>query len=455
MKTRAKKLCNVGDQGRRGSTLVVVVSLIVMLMAMGLAFVDLATRHSKSAQAHFSDRRAFYLADAGINEAVSVVRLGGLGSLGNINTPVRMGGGLFWVEVTDLGGGQLRLVSTALVESGRATIEVVIDSSFGLDAPLFDNVLNSSKAPLTLSSNVLVDSFDSMLGTYASQVVNVYDGVSYAGANAWVRSAMDILVSTNARVFGDAIPGPGQAVVLAGASSYVSGSTAPAAQNFNFDPISPPAIASTGPYTAVSGTVTVMPAGQHGFDAFTIEDDAILRIEGPAEIVVTSFTGMKKGVLEIDARLGPVTFYCMGPYSQGGGFRSVPIADSPAAIAFMVDGVQDISFDPNAAVYGAYYVPEGNISFGSNCEFWGAMAAASVTMESNMKFHFDESLMDYWISETGQGDGEKKLLAWYESEIPGTLAADRSDPYDALGLTEADILTISDARTLSLSGTKY
>ncbi|MEE8467949.1 MAG: hypothetical protein V3T22_05810, partial [Planctomycetota bacterium] len=154
-------------------------------------------------------------------------------------------------------------------------------------------------------------------------------------------------------------------------------------------------------------------------------------------------------------RLGPVTVYCMGPYSQVGGFTSRPVADSPAAIAFMVDGVQDVSFDAGSEVYGAYYVPEGQITFGSNCEFWGAMTAATITMDSNMKFHFDESLLDYWLAETGQGDGEMEFAAWYESSIPGTLAADRSDPYDALALTDADIMTISAARALSLVGVTY
>ena len=71
-----------------------------------------------------------------------------------------------------------------------------------------------------------------------------------------------------------------------------------------------------------------------------------------------------------------------------------------------------------------------------------------------MNFHYDESLRGSWLMETGQGNGQKELVAWYESSIPGTLAADRSDPYDALDLTEADVLTLAQARALSLAGTQ-
>jgi hypothetical protein len=437
---------------QQGSTLVVVVSLIVVMMIMGFAFVDTSIKHNKSAESYFENRRSFYLADAGINEAVHVARLGGLGSLGSAATPVSMGGGLFWVDATDIGGNELRLVCTALVGSGRTSLEVIVDSTFGLNAPLFDNVLNSSLAPLMLASNAMVDSYVSADGTYASQVVNTYDGVDYAGDNAWIRSADDVFISTNTRVFGDAIPGPTKTVVLAGASSYVSGSTTPATKNFTFTPIVPPVAASMGDYTAPAGVVTVLPAGTHGFDAFTVPADAILRIEGPCDIVVSSFAGLNKGVLEIDARLGPVTVYCMGPYSQIGGFQTVPYADSPGALAFMVDGVQDIDFGAGASVYGAFYAPEANVTFGSNCEFWGSMTAGSVVMDSNMNFHFDESLLDYWLSDTGQGDDEMEFVAWYEASVPTALASNRLDPYTALELTEADVLTIAEARALSLAG---
>ena len=461
--TRTKRSNHGKNRGQQGSTLVIVVGMIATLMLLGLAFVDLATKHSRSADEHFSERRAFYLADAGINEAVHVVRLGGLGSLGSMATPVSMGGGLFWVEVTDLGGNQVRLVSTALVESGRAAIEVIIDLTFGLSAPLFESLLNSDK-PITLSSGVLVDSFDSAVGTYASQATNTYGWLPYAKSNAIVRANENVVMNSDALIFGDATPGPGYTVTQ-GTGAYVSGSTDPAAMGAIMPAIEAPVLVSSGPLTVPPDGVVSIPAGQHAFDALTLGRDSTLRIEGPADIVVSSFLGGKEARLEIDARLGPVTIYCMGAYTHLAGFEALPaVSDSPMALAFMIEGPESvivdgvetaniIVFPSGSLIRGAYYAPNTEVIFTSDNEFWGAITGGTVSMASGMRFHFDEDLMQHWQAETGQGKGEVDFVAWYESSIPAALAADRSDPYDALDLTAADTLTISAARAVSLAGT--
>ena len=61
---------------------------------------------------------------------------------------------------------------------------------------------------MTLSSAVVIDSFDSSAGTYASQAVNKFKSHFYAGSDAKVTSNGDIGLRSNSTIWGDANPGP-------------------------------------------------------------------------------------------------------------------------------------------------------------------------------------------------------------------------------------------------------
>src|SRR6185503_7556709 len=236
--------------------------------------------------------------------------------------------------------------------------------------PLFVATLNS-KDVMTLNEGVMIDSFDSAQGPYASQAVNSGHGYTYAGANGDVRSNADIVLNARATVFGDATPGPTSGVSFA-TGSFVSGAIEPAQEPFVFPPIEFPTFTPQGNYTvAPLGTRTLGP-GNYDFDAFTIGKDARLTITGPATIVVDSFTGGKTAKLDIDATNGPVTFHVRGAYTHISGFQCNAVGSSPMALAFLVDGTQNIVFPSATKVRGAYYAPNANILFASGNECFGA-----------------------------------------------------------------------------------
>jgi Tfp pilus assembly protein PilX len=413
---------------------VLALALGFTMAVLGMTLCQVAITSDREVNGQVDDRRAFCLAEAGLAEAMTALRAGASGNVGNQGTPAYLSGGVFWVEATQLNATNTRLVSTALAGSGRAALEVVIEKAN--QAPLFQTVINSDDI-LTLNANVVVDSFDSELGSYASQAINNAQGYSYAKPNGDVSSNQDIILNAGATVFGDATPGPGETVSFA-TGSYVSGSTAAAQNPFVFPPIQIPSAPSTGPYTVAPGASVTLGSGTHSFDNFTISKAGKLKIVGPATVIVNDFYGGKDGRLLIDATAGPVTFYVKGNYSHLNNFEAQPVGSSPMAVAFMVDGPGDVVFPSNTKVRGAYYVPHANVLFANYCEAWGAFAARRIDMASAMRFHYDETLAKHWSGNTGQGKDPLRLLAWQPQAVtPTALLRDRRDPFRVLGVKPA------------------
>ena len=427
-------------QGRERAGIALVTTLITLttLLVLVSVFQQHTTRTAKECDASIDERRAFYLADSALSEAMTAVRAGSSGAIGSQAAPAYFGGGVLWVEATVLDPERTRLVATAMSGGGRASLEAVVRMHPA--EPLFQAVLNSDE-PLTLNANVMIDSFDSDLGGYAAQVVNMYGTTAYAGSNGHVASNHAIHCNAGAKTFGDATPGPGYGVTF-GTGAYVAGSIQPALEPFSFDPIVVPSAVVSGPLSVpTSGTQTLAP-GTYGFSNVTIGQGATLTIAGPATVVCNNFAGLKLGKLKIDATNGPVTFYVQGTYTQMQGFQSVPVTGSPLAVAFMITSANSISFPAGSKVNGAFYAPDSNFTFTSNNEVFGAIAANRIDMSSGTRFHYDESLMDYWQHAGDSATDPLELLVWHEVPVaPEELMRDRRDPFVVLDVDRSALLS--------------
>jgi hypothetical protein len=92
------------------------------------------------------------------------------GVIGSAQAPVSLGGLDYWVEANAVDGQVTALVATATDAHRQSRIELVVrnDSSEITDFGIFGKKL------VDLKSNAKIDSYDSSLGTYASQVSGAY-----------------------------------------------------------------------------------------------------------------------------------------------------------------------------------------------------------------------------------------------------------------------------------------
>lgn len=422
-------------RGRRGSAIVVSLLMAVGMVVLTVSVFRMASGSSRRLSGGVDDRRAAFLAEAGLEQSFEAIRRGGTGAIGSIGTPAALGEGVLWVDATDLGGGRTELVATALCGSGRRALKAVVRHDGG-QGPLFRAALRSEEA-LTLEQDVLVDSFDSAAGSYAAQATNITNGITHAATNGDVSSNLGIVLDLDAMCLGDAAPGPSTTVSLAG-GSYVSGATAPASTAFALPPIVVPSFPSAGDKTVGTGLSSSIAPGDYAYGTLEIGEDATLTITGPARLVVTSFSGGKDGTLVVDATNGPVEVFVTGSYDHQSGFQAEPVNGSPMALAFQIAAVQDVLFPADTAVRGAYYLPEGEIVFASGDECWGACVARRIGLVDGMKLHFDEDLLDHFQADLGPEAEGPDVLGWCETTVePSTLLSDRRPPALALGLDVA------------------
>src|SRR5262245_26949302 len=144
------------SRGNRGNAMVTVLVLLFVVMCMAYAFFHKTIAEQRTAHANLDERRAFFLAEAGLHEGIEALRSGKSGKVGKAPPdepefdPALLGGGVLWVtNHDDVGADNTRLVSTAMVGQGRCALEAVIHVKPD-DPPLFTSTLNS-KDTLTLN----------------------------------------------------------------------------------------------------------------------------------------------------------------------------------------------------------------------------------------------------------------------------------------------------------------
>ena len=415
--------------------MVIAVVLITSSMILLLGLMAQTMAGGKSGNRDLEQWRAFYLAEAGITESMAAIRAGGTGGIGSEARPAALGGGLLWATATDAGDGVTRVVVTAMAGGGRCALEAYLRAGSS-ESQMFDMMI-FSKDTLSIDSNQLIDSYDSSLGTYASQAVNTLSGVDYANTNGDLGSNDSIRISSNTLVMGDATPGPSGSVSL-DSGVHVEGSTLSATSERTMEPLTRPDVAGGGNMT-ISGTTSIGP-GTIGYGSLKLGSSSTLVVTGPAEIAVLGKMEVgEDATLEIDATDGPVTFYVNGTFKYNEDAHISTSSGSPADVVFAFDSGNPIRFPAGIDFFGAIYAPNAPISIDSNSEFWGAIVAESITMSSGTKFHFDEYLLTRTMQSEGDAN-EVSVLYWGRTSVPDqAYMSDRRDPFRLLGVDKGDL----------------
>ncbi len=151
------------QSGQRGSALVFALITVMVVATAGAAFLQYTTSVSQNQAATVENRKAFYVAEAGLAESFRGVRLGRTGNLGSAEAPAAFGDGVVWVESVQMPSGQVRMTSTALVGRGRASLSYVVQ-------PTESNLAIFSAEEMVIDDVILVDGYNSEDGSYADHI---------------------------------------------------------------------------------------------------------------------------------------------------------------------------------------------------------------------------------------------------------------------------------------------
>lgn len=419
--------------GRRGAALIIAVVVVLIMVGLATGFVILSAAQSTGTTNNVTRIQTFYIAEAGLNQAIDEARTGqdtaGDG-IGVITNGV-YGGGTFSCTATLVDGpsetpvgpgtpvpgvnqNELRLTCTATYQNVVRRVEVVLSLDTG---NIFENGLFGDEF-LDITGTVVTDSYDSSIGTYASQATNVDgDGNSFASENGDIGSNGGVSVGGTSFIHGDAVAGPGNSTTL-GVNAEVSGSTSPATSPTPLPSVTyapPPILATTFNETGKASTIA-FPAGDYHFSTFSLGGGKVVSITGEVTIYVDGDFSIG-GTAAIEIEPGAKLTIKQGP----GGTVDVDVFGTgfvnkdqlPTSLLIESASSGQVSLRGTADFYGAIYAPDADILMNGTSDTFGALIGNSVTTVGTSDFHYDEAL-----GLLGGGAPTYDLVSWQELPPP-------------------------------------
>ncbi len=385
-------------RARRGSLLVIVAVLLIGMSGLALAFLEVLRASSGLQRRDREHAHARYVAQAGLSTALFRLKHGQGGALGTPLAPVACGASRCYVTAEDLTSQLFRLTATGLDDRATARQELVVRRvlttiwRYGVFGTEFVN----------LASNSRLDSYDSSVGSYASQALSGSGSSLHAHSAGDVGSNGDITLDQNATVWGNATPGPQHQDTILG-NAAVSGTTSAATDPLELPAISVPGYTGYGSLTVRSATT--IPSGNRTYANVTVSNNKTLRIVGPANIVISNLTLRAGARIDADTTNGDVQLTVIDNFVMNAGSQIAPtnFESEHLRLNLLSDNVinpevnvqlDTVEFDSNSKFYGQILAPNAAITLSSNFELFGALLARSVRMGSNARVHFDEALLD-------------------------------------------------------------
>lgn len=388
---------NKHNRGAALASVMIVVTGLATLSATLLIQVGSSTKEERNARELETAR---LVSEAGLNAAFANMQAGLAAELGSEDYPIGFGGGTFFVDLEDMGGGSSRLV--AMGESaGRTVMSELVVREVSTASPVY-GVFGDEM--LTINSNAFIDSYKSSLGSYESQAVNQNGNDVWALEKGHIGSNSNINVEQNSGVHGNATPGVDKSVVLSG-QAQISGSTLPALTAFEMPALSVPNASSMNGNMTIQGNQTLGP-GVYYLNSLTLKSNSSLNVTGPVTFVLGSLELRSNAELLIDATGGGAEFWVHGDFELQSNTLLAPTDYNPANLAVNlkgnnvidpsvdveIDEDMEIGFKSNSKMYGTLFAPKALIEIRSNFELYGSLMARRLLVSSNSMIHYDECL---------------------------------------------------------------
>lgn len=427
LRTKARR----GRARRRGSALVASMMFVMVVAGMGVVMVQIHTSQTKRQDQTIDNKRAIYIAEAGLAEGFLGVSQGMSGDVGSPEAPARFGDGYYWVEASELPNGQVSLLSTGMAGRGRFTISAVLEE--GSDPIASLGFL--SGGDLIVGEGATIDGFDSSLGSFLSQLDGGLPGAT-TGTGAKLAAVGDVVLHgttppgglplpTGTVVYGDAQPGPTGAVTSA-ADVTVTGSTTPMESEVTLPPVEVPTTELRRDVRIGVGNNLVLDDGEYGISSVRIDENAGIKLVGPTTLVIGRLVMGPNSTISVDSTEGQVRLYVTERLVVPDTASFVNTEASPDGFLLMLttdtwqdfdgDGRVDdpLVFRPSGEFYGYIYGPTVDLDIGADTHLIGGVAASSVTIAAGAHLSFDSALEGTEMAVSGL----PVLVAWRIADVP-------------------------------------
>ncbi len=411
---------------------------MALLLVMSAALVSVVTlqrglQQWKSQATSSAEKLAFYMAEAGIADAIDDVRGGGSGNIGTLELPAVYGSGAFWVETVTDSHGVVFITSTGLYAGTSHRLSQALHKP---ELPIGDYGFFGS-AGVSVGEDVTIDSLEiaeeeeppagGTGGTTPVQRIALPSAPPPAqlGGRKLLGSDGTIELLAGTEVLGSLLAGP-DALIENVYGAVVSGSTLPDDVTHTLPDIAMPVTSSTAALTVASNTTRTLATGTHEYGAIKVNSRARLTIVGPASVYASSLIVMGGGLVTINATNGPVHFYVENHLGLRSGGQIKNTSSDASNAVFLVnargaanhDSVADleepVEWQSSLAFCGALYAPYASVALPAATIFQGSINALKLTIGDGSHLTFDPRVMDIDLRAR-----DYKFLSWRVLEIPG------------------------------------
>ncbi len=401
-------------RGRRGSALLAALCFATVLaIALG-SYMTVCYRTLTLSSRTLQSARSVQLAEAGMEDALWALNKGdwsawtisGTTATRTVSGFTFDGGmtGSIALRVTNYDGrvsGESRVVSVTgetLQPDGTMLRRTLTSSS--AKAPLFVNAIAATSSRVRFKVGGTADSYDSSVGSYASQT----PGYSAIISSASTSTSSATVALTNAQI-------KGYVATLSTGPSYstsarIIGPTTAAATKID------PTRISTSPYqpqfdevvpggaglTLPGGTATIGTAGASNSTLYYAADISLsgtqtLTVDGPVVLVVAGDLSISNSAKIRVTTAGALRIHVGGDLAiNGNGIQNDTTLPRKLAIISTSNPYDTYGMDTNTPFYGVIYTPVSSLTVNKSQVIYGAIVAKAVTFNASPVIHYDLSL---------------------------------------------------------------
>lgn len=423
---------------RRGTALVAALIVVGFVAVISVAYLELGMAKNREMRGSVDGKRAFYIAEAGISEAVLGLATGQSGNVANELIPAQYANGMFWVEAEESADGRVQLKSTGMCGTGRTSISIVVEPS-----PTESGVLGVFGAQaLTIGAGSRLVGFDSRIGPTAMLPSSASAPRARLGSNGDI-TLPESKLGIATLVDGDVQPGPSGAVVR-GRSVSITGSQAPRTTPATFPEVQVPSLAtredigsSVGSQSRSKAKTAITIDGDGHYRSIHLAAGTTLTIRGPARIAADRFVVESDASVEMDPTAGSVTLFVTEWLRFAAKSTFTTKDKDPTQVRIYAlgatsldrdgDGVVDapVSIQSTGDLYGALFAPHAALTWPASMLMHGSVAALDLSVDAGATMYFDVALL---VPPKG-ATSHPSLSSWRLVEVPPTeLTRLRVDP---------------------------
>jgi hypothetical protein len=373
---------------RRGSTIVLVTAIGVIVGILAMAMVQLGYHARMMAVRNVEGIKARAAADAGMVKAIFLMqkKLIDEATWNNdalpsaTDTTVEGTGCTFTYTVAGSTGAGWQIDSTGTCVGQSRTTHTRLDISTYWEGIGVENTVDVK----------LGTSFGVIHGVPADMTIRT---------NSTATDALKFKAFVT--VPGDVLCGPGgdpDTVIDVKATTVISGETYAASEPILFPPVSAP-LGTTYVSTPITTTSTLS-GGSWQYDTINLGNSQVLTINGPTVLYITGTTTLNNSAEIIVAPGGSLELYLGGNLVNQNSVGFSNETDNSANLKiYGLPGCTEMDLKAKSTLYAAIYTPDAVVNLYNTGDFYGAVTADSFYMKNSGNFYFDMSLMSTTIDD--------------------------------------------------------